>query len=172
MLAVVMCGGRGRRIGNLEKPMLRVNGRILIDYVIRELEIACLDAIFVTSKHAPKTDEFLRKRGYEVFMARGEGYMNDLREAVEEYCLIEPISTINSDLYFRKEGILLSIIDFYFKTDSPALCCIYNDGRLVGINVFDPFHELQREENFIIDEDDVVNIDTFQDLRRARYGEL
>ncbi len=172
MLAVVMCGGKGRRIGNLEKPMLRVKGKILIEYAIQELEIACLDAIFVTSKHTPKTYEFLKERGYEVFMAMGEGYMKDLRYAVEEYGLIEPILTINSDLYFRREGILLGIIDFYFKTDSPALCCIYRGGRAVGINVFDPFHELQREENFIIDEDDVVNIDTFQDLRRARYGEL
>ena len=35
--AIVLCGGRGRRLGDIEKPLVRIGGRALIEFVIERL---------------------------------------------------------------------------------------------------------------------------------------
>ncbi len=167
-LAIVMCGGRGKRLGFVEKPMLEIKGRKLIEYAIEEIEIANLDAIFVTSHFTKNTEKFLRKEGKEVFRADGSGYMDDLICAIESYKIIKPIINMNSDLYIARKGILSDFVKFYLSSDLPAASMVYRNGRRVGINAFDPFFFKQKEEKFIIDERDIVNIDTPEDLERVR----
>ena len=35
--AIILCGGRGRRLGGVEKPLVRVGGRALVEFVIERL---------------------------------------------------------------------------------------------------------------------------------------
>lgn len=35
--AIVLCGGRGRRLGGIEKPLVRAGGRALVEFVIERL---------------------------------------------------------------------------------------------------------------------------------------
>ena len=170
MLAIVMCGGRGSRLGFVEKPLIPIRGVRLIEIVIQELEITGVESIFVTSKYTPETESVLRKQGLEVFRASGKGYMEDLRETILEYRLCEPVMNLNSDLYIRRHGLLQGFLRKYLTSNSPALSAVYPDGRRVGINAFDPMFEQQREERFITDERDVINIDTPADLERAENG--
>lgn len=170
MLAIVMCGGRGSRLGFVEKPMLVINGVRLVEMIIEELELAGLEAIFVTSPYTPETERTLRAEGHEVFRAEGRGYMDDLYKAILEYRIFKPVMNLNSDLYFRRRGLLLEFLKKYLSSTCPALSAVYPDGRRVGINTFDPMLDQQREERFITDDSEIINIDTVKDLERAKNG--
>ncbi|NOY10635.1 MAG: NTP transferase domain-containing protein [Archaeoglobi archaeon] len=172
MLAIVMCGGRGSRLGFVEKPMISVGGKRLVEGVMEELELAGLETVFVTSPFTPETERFLREMGLEVFRADGGGYMHDLRQAVFEYRIIEPVLNVNSDLYFRERGVILRFLRAYLSSSSPAMSAVFPSGRRVGINAFDPVLGEQREEKFIIEESRVINIDTPGDLERLRDGRV
>ena len=172
MLAIVMCGGKGSRLGYAEKPMINVGGKRLIDFTIKELEYAGVDAIFVTSPFTPFTEKYLLETGFEVFRGGGEGYMEDLFLTIEKNGIVFPVLTMNSDLYIIREGILTEFVKAYMRSSFPALSCIFKNGKAVGINAFDPLLGKQEEEKFIIDEGDVINIDTFDDLRRAENGRV
>ncbi|ADC66112.1 conserved hypothetical protein [Ferroglobus placidus DSM 10642] len=165
MLAVVMCGGKGSRLNFVEKPMIEVGGKKLIDFALKEVEEAGLEAIFVTSKFTKKTESYLKNLGCEVVRGTGRGYMEDLFFAIEEYSISKPFLALNSDLYYYKKGFVSEVIAEYFKITSPALSVRYEDGRPVGINVFDPFFGEQEEEIFITSEKVVLNVDTFEDLK-------
>lgn len=170
VLAIVMCGGRGERLGFVEKPMIEIKGRRLIEFILEEIESVGLDIVCVTSPYTKNTEIFLRERGHEIFRGSGKGYMNDLKETIESYMITEPVFTANSDLYIIRNGIFSEFFRFYMTSDYPAASMIYENGKPVGINAFDPLLGEQREEKFIINERDIINIDTPQDLERIRYG--
>ncbi len=169
MIAIVMCGGRGSRLGFVEKPMIEVNGVKLIDFAVDEISLAELEGIFVTSPYTRETERYLRSIGAEVHRGKGKGYMEDLSEAVREFGLVEPVLTLNADLYYFRRGVVRDVLTAYLKTSSRALKTAYENGRLVGINVFDPFFGEQEEETYIIRRDEVLNIDTPDDLRELKW---
>jgi len=170
LLALVMAGGKGSRMGWVEKPVLVVRGRKLIDFAIKEIKNAKVDAIYITSPHTPETEKYLYELGMEVFRGKGKGYMDDLFLAVKELEIADPVMSINSDLYIAKSGIVSEFINAYMRSPMPSMSCVYRNGRHVGINIFDPVLGEQSEEKFIIDERDIINIDTPEDLRRAENG--
>jgi len=172
VLAIVMCGGRGSRLGFVEKPMIEVGGKKLIEHILEEIEAVGLEVICVTSPHTKRTEDFLRRIGVEFFRGSGSGYMEDLRETLECYGIFEPVFTANSDLYVVRKGIFSEFFKRYMVSDSPAMSMVYENGNPVGINAFDPFFEEQREEKFIINEGDIVNVDTPRDLERIGYGRI
>ena len=80
--ALVMAGGKGLRMGRSEKPLIKVLGRPLIDYVLdalsRSEEIG--RTIVITSLNTLETTGYIRSLGLEVFVASGEGFLKDLSE--------------------------------------------------------------------------------------------
>ncbi len=80
--ALVMAGGKGSRMGRSEKPLVKVLGRPLIDYVLdalsRSKEIG--RTIVITSLNTLKTTDYIRSLGIEVFVASGGGFLKDLSE--------------------------------------------------------------------------------------------
>jgi len=81
-VAAVMCGGRGRRMGGVEKALVKVGGKPLIEYTIDALlswgEATRIE--FITSIHTPGTVDFLRSSGFNPFIASGSGFAADLSE--------------------------------------------------------------------------------------------
>lgn len=168
-VALVMCGGRGSRLGYVEKPMLEIGGKRLIDMAIDEIESAMVESIFVTSRYTPETEKYLKRQGFEVFRGGGRGYMEDLREVLNEYQIIFPVLNINSDLYYVSEGVIREFVEFYFSSKFPAVSAVFEDGEYAGINAFDPIFEWQEEEKIILSSNKVINIDTPEDLERAKW---
>lgn len=78
---IIMAGGRGTRMGQgVEKPLKKIGGKRLIDYVAE----AALNAktiseiICITSQNTPNTTSYLLSRGYAVRVGKGDGYYSDL----------------------------------------------------------------------------------------------
>ncbi len=174
MIALVMCGGKGSRIGFKEKPMIKIGER-LIDHAIRELTIAKIDSVFITSPYTPMTEKYLRSIGLEVYRAKGRGYIEDLFEFIKVSGIEDDILTLNSDLYYFTKGIVNDFCKHYASIEERALSACYPDGRRVGINAFQPIinrDEELEEAFYFLTTYDVINVDTLDDLRMIKWRKM
>jgi GTP:adenosylcobinamide-phosphate guanylyltransferase len=96
MLALIMAGGRGTRLGCNEKPLALLNGRPLISYVIDAF--SGYEVLVATSDNTPYTKNWCRALGIEVVRSDGEGYCEDLFSIVRELEEKAPLFTSSSDL--------------------------------------------------------------------------
>jgi adenosylcobinamide-phosphate guanylyltransferase len=174
MKALLMCGGKGTRLGMGEKPLVTLAGRKLIEYVLDELWI-CEDIFAATTRNTPRTEKFLKREGVEVVRTSGAGYIEDMVEALRKLSIAEPVLIISADLFIVKNNLLSDIIDYYNRFTARALQTAYYDGAAAGINILDGMFldEEQEEVTYRISRKDVVNINTPEDLKKAEmmiYG--
>ncbi|WP_380678601.1 NTP transferase domain-containing protein [Salinigranum sp. GCM10025319] len=96
--ALVLCGGRGTRLeSEAEKPLVAVCGEPMLDRVVRALRASQVSAVHaVTSTHAPETRARATDLGLDVIDAPGEGYVADLRYALD--VVNPPVLTVVADL--------------------------------------------------------------------------
>ena len=93
MEALLMCGGRGTRLGGVvEKPLVDVAGRTMIGRVLDALETSRVERVHaVVSADAPATHRWLLDRvstgsgrSLEIIETSGDGYVADIQAAVSE----------------------------------------------------------------------------------------
>ena len=117
-----MAGGRGSRLKMGEKPLVKLFGRPLIDYVALALEDSSVDRIFVSAtENVPQTREWAVKRGLAVVETGSYGYVADMIEAVQKARVTDPIMIIMADLPLVTPDLIDEIIDVYESRPEPAL---------------------------------------------------
>ncbi|OED30221.1 NTP transferase domain-containing protein [Methanosphaera sp. WGK6] len=126
--ALIMAGGKGTRMDlDYEKPMIKVNMKPMISYVIDAL-VGCkyVDKILVAvSKNTPCTADYVKKFPVRIVNTEGKGYIEDLsailsnRKYVEEN---EVVMTIVADLPFITSDQLSDVLENYYKRNKPAMC--------------------------------------------------
>ncbi|MDD4650604.1 MAG: NTP transferase domain-containing protein [Methanothrix sp.] len=194
-----MAGGRGSRLQMGEKPLVKLFGRPLIDYVALALEDSSVERIFAaTTDNVPGTREWCRERGLEVVETGGYGYVADMIEAVKNARVKDPVMIIMADLPLITSDLIDDIIDAYDERPEPALSThtpldlhsrldrrpdsLFNyRGRLIvpaGINVLDGSDIEREQEDFhlILERIELaVNVNVADDLRlceRIMQGDL
>lgn len=126
--ALIMAGGKGTRMHlETEKPLVNVNDKPMIEYVVRALlESTYIDKILVAvSPNTPNTEEFLERFPVTVIKTSAKGYIEDLSEilANRDYVIEdEVIMTIVADLPFVKSEHIDEVLDAYYSRDKPAMC--------------------------------------------------
>lgn len=91
-----MCGGRGTRLNAGEKPLVEVGGVPMVERVRRALSASRVEQVYaVTAPHAPETAAFLDCPQIE---AHGGGYVPDLRHALADDRVAEPVLTVAADV--------------------------------------------------------------------------
>ena len=191
--AVVMAGGKGRRMGlSGEKPLLEVGGKPAIAHVIESLQAAKkVDSIVIAiTDYAPKTANFVSKFPVKVVKTPGKDYIFDMQYVVKKLGL-EKVLIIAADLPLITSEIIDSIIEDYEQCGKPALAVVVPietkmklgmseeyafavDNRLVvptGINLIDgrriDDEELEQEICVCDREEVAVNVNTVQELKIA-----
>ncbi|HIE31329.1 MAG TPA: nucleotidyltransferase [Methanosarcinales archaeon] len=197
MYAVVMAGGVGSRFFTDgwcgEKPMVKLRGIPLIDYMIDALKrSALIERIFVvTSPSVPETREYLKAReDVEVLPAPGLGYVGDMVHGIKAADIRAPVLVVMSDLPLVTPEMIDKVVSTYNQRVEPALSvhtplyvctklkqrptAVFNrDGELIvpcGINVLDGrlIDEEQPDFNLILPDIEVaLNVNTVQDLVRC-----
>jgi adenosylcobinamide-phosphate guanylyltransferase len=120
--AVVMAGGLGTRLQMGEKPMVRLFGRPLIDWVVSALRNSSVERVFVAATaSAPETKRWAEEAGLLVVDTPGEGYVPDMVFAVERAGIDEPVLIVMADLPLLRGDIVDEIIEVYEKVPEPAL---------------------------------------------------
>lgn len=187
-----MAGGRGSRMKlPIEKPLLEINGRKLIEYTLDALEGSrYVDQIYIAaSNNGPDTVKWLEgcARNVIVVNTAGDGYVSDMVYAIRKAGIKGPVLIVMADMPLITPGLLDEVITLYNEVPQPALS-VYNllsvcrskglrpdtvfnkDGRLIvpsGINILDAdnIHEEQDDYNYILNNHKIaVNVNTIEDL--------
>ncbi len=175
-----MAGGKGSRLGYIEKPLIKINNYFLIDLVIKSLKNSkYVEDIFIaTSKYTEKTKYYI-KDNYpfiKIIETPGNGYIEDLNYCFKYFK--EPFLVVSSDIIFSSK-IIDEIIANFKNSKYEALSVYmpesiyvgstkpYNGLVPAGINIISPKLGYQKEKIFITDEL-IVNINTKEDLEFAK----
>jgi len=181
MDALVMAGGKGSRMGHVEKPLVEINGKYMIDYVIEALLQSNVGEIFIAvSKNTPKTEQYLKEKYKDIVLIKtsGNGYVEDLNEAIKYFS--SPFLVISSDIPTIKPKTINNIINYYLHIKGidnkvEALCVMVKkdnypgnptmeiEGYIpAGINIISPKSGEQIEEVMVVDEA-LINVNTWED---------
>lgn len=163
MLALLMCGGKGERLNAGEKPLFEVCGIKLVEHAL--LALSNYEVIAVTSPYTPQTENYLKRKGIRVFRANGRGFIEDFNEAIKALSLKGALLIVCSDLVYLRDGVIDEIVSHYIRCGKKALKAV-KGGDAVGINVITAGEEGEQEEEIYIVED-VVNVNTLEDAKRA-----
>jgi len=193
LTALVMAGGRASRMGGkVEKPLLEVSDKSMLQLVIEVLKQTSVDRIVVApSNHTPATSIEARRMGVEVLVTPGDGFEEDMRFAIRQLSLGD-VLVVSADLPFITADIVERAVQKYRSSGKPALAVmakpeVYEeigskpqylfkvDGQdfvPVGINMVDGkrIDEGELDQTIlVIDSGDVVlNVNTLMELDLAR----
>ncbi|MBA2852915.1 adenosylcobinamide-phosphate guanylyltransferase [Methanococcus maripaludis] len=191
MDALIMAGGKGTRLKeNVEKPILNICEKPMIDYVIDSLLNSKIEKIYIAvSIHTPETKEYLEKkyrldRNYnqkiDIICTSGTNYVDDLNECMEFFK--EPFLILSSDIPTIKPKVINSIIQEYLFVNNScnrieSFCVVTKEDDYVGtpsinmggyvplgINILTPKHGEQTEILHVI-KDIIVNVNTLSDKK-------
>lgn len=185
-----MAGGAGSRLRLGEKPLVTIDGRPLLSYVLSAFEKAGYDVIIVTSPRTPFTLNWGRANGFECIRAQGHGYIPDLQETVKAIEETGPVFTCVADLPCLSAEHVRKICAAYENSGKEALStwvsapcrgqavelsyteCIGGiDACPIGINIIrgDLIFRPQEEEKYLVmDPGLAYNINTRSDLENFR----
>ncbi len=191
MLALIMAGGEGTRLGLGEKPLVMVQGRPMIRSVMDTFRGAGYEIVVVLTPRTPYTANWCRVQGVTSLMTCGMGYIPDLVEAVRELEEQGPLFTSVSDLPCLQVSTVQHIRELYERAALPA-CSAWVPVRLLqqrgishsyeesvegeaavpaGINILmgNRIEEEQEESRFLIPSPDLaLHVNTRSDLALAR----
>jgi adenosylcobinamide-phosphate guanylyltransferase len=189
-----MAGGRATRMGgNVEKPLLEVAGKSLLQRVVEVVrQIPTIEPIVVaTSPNTPATTLQARKLRVETIVTPGDGFEEDMRFAIRKLLLGE-VLVLSADLPFITRDLVERAAECYRASGKPALAVmtkpdvyeklgskskyVFKVGGQnlvpVGINIIDGRRidegELDQAVLVIESGDVVLNVNTFQELELAR----
>lgn len=186
--AIIMAGGKGTRMKiSTEKPLIKVAGIYLIDYVLKNLKsVEEIDRIVIaTSPHTKKTRDYLLKKGYDVLETPGNGYLEDLGFLLSHFEAQnseEILLTIAADLPLVNGTIIGFILKEYQKAQKQAMCVtvpveIFNKYHLEpsvvwegivpsGVNILRSINKIQDEEVLEVPKIELaLNINSCQDIK-------
>ena len=185
IIALIMAGGKGIRLEEkVEKPLVKINGMSMIQYVIDALENSKkIDEILVaTSINTPKTTEFLKNKGIPTIMTTGKDYVHDLGQILSKFTESDIILTITADLPLITGEIIDHIITIYEKSTKPAMSVMvpahlfteyglkptttFDNLVPSGLNILRGINKTQNEQVLIIEKIELaLNINTCEDIK-------
>lgn len=129
-----MCGGKGTRLDQGEKPLLSIGDRPMIDRVVDALAATRLDTVYaVVSPNAPETAvRAERTLGLPTIRTPGEGYVPDLDHALDR--VDTPVLTVAADLPLLDGETITAVLDRY-TTGSLSVCVPIERKRTMGVSV-------------------------------------
>jgi adenosylcobinamide-phosphate guanylyltransferase len=192
--ALIMAGGRGKRIGlPVEKPLLTVLDKPLIDWVVDAVASSkrVTEFYVVTSENTAETEKHCQTRGLHIIQTNAKGYHDDLKQALSKAQIASAVLTVSSDLPALTGAFLDQAIAAYETNGKDALTVLVPVGKrlqldlsvsstypfqgkeyaVCGINLINAakIAEEKLEECAFVTEEiaAVLNVNTLQDLAVA-----
>lgn len=189
-----MAGGRASRMGGgIEKPLLEISGKSMLQRIIEVLsQSKSVERIVVASSpYTPMTVIESKKLGVENIVTPGAGFEEDMRFAIHQLSLAE-VLVVSSDLPFITVDVIEQAVQTYRSSGKPALAVMapaevyeelgskpmyvfrINGQSLVpvGVNIIDGRRigegTLDQTELVINSRDAAFNVNTLSDLEAAR----
>ncbi|WP_168168639.1 NTP transferase domain-containing protein [Methanopyrus sp. SNP6] len=162
--ALVMAGGRAKRMGGVEKPAVEVAGKPLLVWVLEALQdCSCVKEIIVAvSRDARVTRSIAKRSGTEVVITPGRGYIHDLRFALEN--VGTPALTVTADLPCLAADIVDFVIAVWAAVPEPSLSVWVPQSLIVkaGLSLWRRFESIVGNVRAV-----VVGLNVVGDLRKT-----
>jgi adenosylcobinamide-phosphate guanylyltransferase len=192
--ALVMAGGKAIRMSSkVEKPLLQVAGKSMMELVLDALEESkSVDRVIVAvSARSPQTAAKARRLNTEVIETPGEGYIPDMNYAIKKLALHD-VMIVSADLPFITSEIVDQATEKYRSQGKPSLAVmvpldVYErlgskpeyvfeiDGKKVapvGVNIIDGtrIDETELDEATLVMQSEqlTLNVNTPSELTAAR----
>ena len=113
MIGLIMAGGRGTRMdSNEEKLLLKYKKPVILHVVDALQQSNCFSKIIaLTSPNSPKTEKILKETGIDIISSRGESFVSDLNEILQQ--LDEMVFVTSGDLPLLDSQIVKTILDHH-----------------------------------------------------------
>jgi aminoglycoside/choline kinase family phosphotransferase len=161
MKAMILAAGLGTRLrpytNDIPKPLFRIAGRPLLDYVIQNLIQAECEAIIINTHHRPEQiDAFVAAQNYHIpvytryepeILGTGGAIKN-----VADFWDERPFLVVNGDVVSTLE--LKKVYQFHCRHNYPATLALYDDPEINTVSV--------DASGFIIDFDDASDVSVQQ----------
>ena len=178
MIAIIMAGGKGERLNlNIEKSLVEIEGKTMLERISIALKNAEVDEIFIAvTNNAPKTKEKARKLKLKIIQTPGKGYVEDIQYLMEKF---KEFLIVSADLPFLTPGLIKNVLVKYKEMKQPISVVTpkqsyekmgfipsvtVGDFVPIGVNVVtkgeDYFYTIKGKET--------ININTNEDLERIR----
>jgi len=138
MIVVILAGGYGTRLfpltRNVAKPLLRIRGRPIIDYIFDRLDrLTGIDKVMISTnkKFERQFDEWLGRRPRAKVAIRAEGSHREAEKLGAIRALSELIDVIDSEDYMVIAG------DNFFTSDLGDLVAYYHEKKSTMIATYD-----------------------------------
>lgn len=172
-MAFVMAGGRGTRMGAVEKPLILICGKPIIERIIEAVN-GCdkiTDFYVVLTASSQFTSRFARKKGWKYILTGGRGYLADAWQALEETSQ-ETGLFVSSDLPFLTSHVLAEFLDRFRAQDAKVggVYAILADGLAspAGINILRVPPSPMPEFKYFARDLHLLNMNTPQDVCTAK----
>lgn len=136
---LIMAGGAGSRFGVAEKPMARLRGRPMIDYVVAAVrQASSVRKVYVAvSPRTPNTARHLEEAWsgvVQLVRTPGAGYVEDLRHAAaqtgSQFMLVCP-----ADTPLLRGELLDVVVDSFFACGKPSLVVVVPLQLVTGLGL-------------------------------------
>ena len=121
MRALILAGGSGSRLGRGEKPLTLVSGRPMISYITDAFCSAGCEPVIVVSRKTPMTANWCRAQGIAVVQSAGNGYIEDMVDAVRYLEENQSLIISVSDIPCITPSIIITILRSYRGCGMAAL---------------------------------------------------
>ena len=185
-ITLIMAGGRGSRLGFIEKPLLKICNFIVIERISSIAKRLSKIVLITVSKNTPKLKQWCIENNVDCIYTSGVDYVLDLQFSIN-VIRKRPLLILPGDLPFLNESTLIEFIVMSLVQNSSIITlCVdkdfytqfYNFDSLdsslkdfecipVGISLIKGFDE--DWTNVIINRfPDFLNLNTSQDLEFAK----
>jgi len=164
-VCVVMCGGRGTRIGNPGKYLLQIGDETIIGRIIRIISSIGLSVYLCTNDGSPIHDIYPDLRSH-IITTSGNSYVSDMNECLNAVS-ITPLLLVPGDLVFRSPDTISMFMKEASMIDRD-LINLTSNGEITGITIFRKIPSVKPlVYSYVETDDEIINVNTIEDYSRA-----
>jgi molybdopterin-guanine dinucleotide biosynthesis protein A len=123
VFAAVLVGGRGRRLGGVEKALMRIGNKKIIEHILESLkEFDCV----IVCRDEEQSSIYSKYESTITDILKGMGPLGGIHAALKHFN--ETVLVVSSDMPFLNPEVCRRIYDECWDAD--AVIPVWNDGRL------------------------------------------
>ena len=173
MISLIMAGGRASRLGGIEKPLLRICGKVVIDVVIDVAKNFSREVYVAVSPHTRKVKEWVSRRG-DVYVVEtpGQGYSKDIEYSLNIIGRF-PVLTLPADMPFITVEVVRDFLEKALKSRKQVVTLMVRNCNMLregprGIALFKSVGG-DWEDIPLCAYPDLLDIDTWSDVLEAEH---
>ena len=117
-----MAGGRGIRLGGIEKPLLKICGKYILEYVLSEASKLSSNVYVAVSPHTSLTLKWCMSHQVSVLITSGKGYSLDIKEVLN--IVSKPLLVLPADTPFLKVSTISEFVRAAEKYDKAIVTLV------------------------------------------------